>query len=527
MSLNVFARTIISTLLPANRHLSVLLILTLSACHAGESVDETGTTAARAALPNIVIFYVDDLGYGDVGSYGAIGVETPNIDRLAANGVRFTDAHSSAATCTPSRYSLLTGEHGFRRNAKILRGDAPLLIAIGKPTLPAMLKQAGYATAVVGKWHLGLGDGDLDWNAAIQPGPLEIGFDYAFLLPATGDRVPTVYVENHQVVDLDPADPIEVSYKHKVGDRPTGYENPELLRYKTDGQHNKTIVNGVSRIGYMAGGESALWVDEEFPDVFSAKAAAFIRANKDRPFFLFHSFHDIHVPRLPNPRFKDKSTMGPRGDAIAQTDWLVGALIAELEELGVADNTLVIFTSDNGPVLNDGYEDQAAELVGDHKPAGPFRGSKYSAFEGGTRVPTITYWPGTVMPGTSNALVSQLDIYASVARLVGVETGDDEATDSRDQLDVWLGNSDTGREYLIEESVGGLALRYRQWKYIPAKENPRPGTASKGIEVSFSTVAQLYDLGTDSGEQFNLAEENPELVSTLQLQLDRIVGDTY
>jgi len=500
--------------------LLALAIQALSACHAG-APDNADVP------PNIVIFYVDDLGYADVGSYGAVGVETPNIDRLAASGLRFTDAHSSAATCTPSRYSLLTGEHGFRRDARILRGDAPLLIPVGKPTLPAMLKQAGYATAVVGKWHLGLGNGDLDWNGEISPGPLEIGFDYAFLLPATGDRVPTVYVEDHQVVNLDSADPIEVSYKGKVGDRPTGYENPELLRLGADRQHSNTIVNGVSRIGHMSGGESALWVDEEFPDVFSAKAAAFIRANKDRPFFLFHSFHDIHVPRLPNPRFKDKSTMGPRGDAIAQTDWIVGALVKELEKLGIDNRTLLIFMSDNGPVLNDGYEDQAMELVGDHKPAGPFRGSKYSAYEGGTRVPTITYWPGTIVPGTSDALVSQLDVYASVARLVGVNPRAHEATDSRDQLDVWLGYSDDGREYLIEESVGGQSLRYGGWKYIPPKENPGPGTATKGVEGGFATVPQLYDLSTNIGEQFNVAGEHPELVNTLQFELDRITAETY
>ncbi len=273
--------------------------------------------------------------------------------------------------------------------------------------------------------------------------------------------------------------------------------------------------------------QSALWVDEEFPDVFSTKAAEFIRANKDRPFFLFHSFHDIHVPRLPNPRFKGKSTMGPRGDAIAQTDWIVGALFDELEVLGIADRTLLIFTSDNGPVLNDGYEDQAAELVGDHKPAGPFRGSKYSAFEGGTRVPTISYWPGTIKPGTSSAPVSQIDIYASIAELIGVQPNDGAATDSLNQLDAWLGLSDTGREYLIEESVGGRSLRYGKWKYIPPKENPRPGTATKGVEGGFSKVPQLYDLSADIGEQLNLAKENPELVDKLQLQLERIVSDTY
>jgi arylsulfatase A-like enzyme len=508
--------------------LSALVLQILSACHGSQPADSAvSVNEKNASLPNIVIFYVDDLGYGDVGSYGAVGVETPNIDRLAANGVRFTDAHSSAATCTPSRYSLLTGEHGFRRNAAILRGDAPLLIPVGKPTLPAMLKRAGYTTAVVGKWHLGLGDGELDWNGTIEPGPLEIGFDYAFLLPATGDRVPTVYVEDHKVVNLDPVDPITVSYKAKVGDRPTGYENPELLRFKADRQHSKTIVNGVSRIGHMAGGESALWVDEEFPDVFSARAAGFIRANRDRPFFLFHSFHDIHVPRLPHPRFKGMSTMGPRGDAIAQTDWIVGALIKELEALGIDDRTLLIFTSDNGPVLNDGYEDQAVELLGDHVPAGPLRGSKYSAYEAGTRVPTITYWPGTVLPGTSDALVSQIDIYASIARLVGLEPGDEEAGDSRDQLDVWLGHSKIGRDALVEESVGGLSLRHGSWKYIPPVDNPRPRTSTKGVEGGFAKVPQLYDLGADIGERLNLAGQQPEWVNSLHLRLEQIIADGY
>lgn len=508
--------------------LSVLFVLAASASHADTAVDPEDVVNGRLTRPpNIVIFYVDDLGYGDVGSYGAVGVETPNIDHLAANGVRFTDAHSSAATCTPSRYSLLTGEHGFRREARILKGDAPLLIPVDKPTLPTMLKNAGYVTGVVGKWHLGLGDGSLDWNGQIKPGPLEVGFDYAFLMPATGDRVPTVYVEDHQVVNLDPADPIEVSYKEKVGNRPTGYENPELLRYKTDRQHGKTIINGVSRIGHMAGGESALWVDEEFPDVFSSKAAAFIRANRNKPFFLFHSFHDIHVPRLPHPRFRGKSTMGLRGDAIAQTDWIVGALVAVLEELGISDRTLLIFTSDNGPVLNDGYEDQAVELLGDHRPAGPLRGSKYSAYEAGTRVPTIVHWPGSVKPGISDALASQLDIYASIAAMLELELDENAATDSRDQLAVWLGQSDTGREYLVEESVGGLSLRHGKWKYIPAMEKPRRGTNTKGVEVGFFTQPQLYDLDTDLGERVNLAAENPELVRSLHSEFERIVEGTY
>lgn len=512
------------------RLLLVFVIATVAACGSGSTGELPDTESARAGLPpNLVIFYVDDLGYGDVGSYGAIGVETPEIDRLAAEGVRFTDAHSSAATCTPSRYSLLTGEHGFRSQAEILPGDAPALIRPGKPTLPSMLKRAGYATAVVGKWHLGLGDGSVDWNAEVRPGPLEIGFDYSFLLPATGDRVPTVFLENHRVVDLDPSDPIEVSYKGKVGNRPTGYENPELLRVKADRQHSDTIVNGVSRIGHMAGGESAEWVDEEFPDVFTEKAVEFIRANKNQPFFLFHSFHDIHVPRLPNPRFEGKSTMGPRGDAIAQTDWIVGAFIDELERLGIAERTLVIFTSDNGPVLDDGYADQSVERLGDHKPWGPFRGGKYSAFEAGTRVPTIAWWPGTIAPGESDALMSQIDIYASAAGLAGIALGDGEAMDSLNLLNAWLGRSDTGREYLLEESVGTLSLRRHNWKYIvpfSGKELP-DWLDAKGIEGGFDPEPQLYDLAADIGEQNNLAPGNLERVKALQEAVERIVDSGY
>lgn len=513
------------------RRLNVLFLLFLGACGPtgdGEVAGESDT--ADTGKPNLVIFYIDDLGYGDVGSYGAVGVQTPNIDRLAANGVRFTDAHSTAATCTPSRYSLLTGEHGFRVEADILEGDAPLLIRPGKPTIAAMLKRAGYVTAVVGKWHLGLGDGEMNWNGDIGPGPLDIGFDYSFLLPATGDRVPSVYVENRAVVNLEAADPIEVSYKEKVGNRPTGYENPELLRFEADPQHSDTIVNGVSRIGHMGGGESALWVDEDFPDVFSAKAVQFIRDNKDQPFFLFHSFHDIHVPRLPNDRFEGKSSMGPRGDAIAQMDWMVGEVIKELEALGLTENTLVIFTSDNGPVLDDGYADQSVELIGDHKPSGPFRGGKYSAYEAGTRIPTVVYWPGTVAAATSDALLSQIDVYASVAELAGVKLDNGEAVDSRNHLEAWLGRTDEGREVLLEESVGTLSLRKDHWKYIsPFSGEDTLGWVAedKGIEGGFEMQPQLYDLNSDPGEQTNVAAEYPELVAGMQAEIDRIVADTY
>lgn len=489
------------------------------------SCDQKTTQTSEAPQPNIIIFYVDDLGYGDLSSYGATGVQTPNVDRLANQGVRFTDAHSPAATCTPSRYSLLTGEYAFRNDAKILPGDAPLLIDTAKMTLPKMLKKAGYRSAVVGKWHLGLGNGNINWNEKVSPGPLEIGFDYSFLLPATGDRVPSVYLENHHVVNLDPADPIQVSYNKKVGNRPTGVENPELLRYAADRQHSETIVNGISRIGYMAGGETALWKDEDFADILTQKANQFIANNKENPFFLYFTFHDIHVPRLPNERFLGKSEMGLRGDAIVQMDWMTGEVMKQLEKLGLDENTLVIFTSDNGPVLNDGYDDQAEELLGSHQPAGVYRGGKYSAFEAGTRVPFIAHWPGQIKPLESPALFTQVDLLASLSEIVDVELTTEEQADSENQLKALMGQDTVGRSIMLEEAFT-FALRKGQWKYIePVTANKAypAWLKNKDIEGGMDTIPQLYDLSKDPSEAVNLAADSPELLAELQHALQLIL----
>jgi len=473
--------------------------------------------------PNILIIYTDDVGYGDIGVQGAVGVKTPNIDKLAANGLRFTDAHCSAATCTPSRYSLLTGSYAFRNNAAILPGDAPLIIDPNKGTLPSMLQKAGYETGVVGKWHLGLGLGDVDWNTEVKPGPREVGFDYSFLIPATADRVPCVFLENQKVVGLEPDDPIEINYQHNIeGGYPTGVEHPELLTMKADLQHSCSIINGVSRIGYMKGGKNALWKDENFPIILTNKAKEFMGKNKNHPFFLYLAYSDIHVPRVPNPMFQGKSTMGRRGDVIAQDDWCVGQIMHALDSLGISENTLVIFSSDNGPVLDDGYDDKAAELLGNHKPWGPYKGGKYSAFEAGTRIPTIVYWKGVVQPGVSNALLTQVDLYASLAQLVNQKLGPGDAPDSFNMLDTWLGKSNQGRKVMLEEAFT-LSLRDGDWKYINPQEKATPDwLKNKDIPTGLSNEVQLYNLKTDPGEKNNVASKYPDKLKEMQQKLNDI-----
>ena len=489
------------------------------------SVFRLGSLSVMAQQkPNIVLIYADDLGYGDISCQGAINVRTPNIDRIAKEGLRFTNAHASSSTCTPSRYSLLTGEYAWRKTGTgIAPGDAALLIPTDRVTLPGVLQKAGYKTGVVGKWHLGLGPkGGPDWNADIKPGPLEIGFTYSFLLPATGDRVPCVYVENHRIVDLDPADPIQVSYKNPIGNEPTGKDHPELLKMKYSHGHDQTIVNGVSRIGYMSGGKSARWVDEEMADVLTGKVNRFIESSQGNPFFVYFSTHDIHVPRLPNSRFRDKSGMGPRGDAILQLDWCVGEVLKTLDRLDLAKNTLVILSSDNGPVVDDGYQDQAVEKLNGHKPAGPLRGGKYSAFDAGTRIPFIVRWPGHVKPGVSNALVSQVDLLASFAALTGQSLAKTEARDSFNTLDTFLGKSQKNRDYVIEHAIGGnLSLIRGNWKYIEPQEGVNV-MKEVNIETGNDLKQQLYDLKIDLGETKNMADQYPKIVSELSTLLKSI-----
>ncbi|MDN3202694.1 sulfatase-like hydrolase/transferase [Algoriphagus sediminis] len=476
-------------------------------------------------IPNVVLIYTDDLGYGDL-SFAGGKIPTPNIDKLFGEGINFTHAYSSAATCTPSRYSLLTGEYAWRSKGRgVARGNASALIDSGRQTLASVFKEAGFKTAVIGKWHLGLGGADgPDWNGVISPGPLDIGFDEAFLIPATGDRVPTVFVKNDRVLNLDPSDPITVSYGEKVGDWPTGKENPELLTTMYSHGHDQTIVNGVSRIGYMTGGKSALWRDEDISDRLVEESRKFISNSGNQPFFLYFSTHDIHVPRIAHERWQGRSGFGPRGDVILQLDEAVGMILNHLEKEKKLDSTLIIFTSDNGPVWDDGYVDLAFELIGDHDATGGLRGGKYSAFEAGTRVPFAVFGPGIPKGETQETIFSQIDLLASFASLLGQSTDVNSAPDSEDHHLVLLGKSEEGREGLVQEAISGV-LSYVSndgFKYIPPSNGAAIVPWGPKIETGFSEKPQLYTL-SDKREVENLADKMPEKRAELAKKLQAVI----
>lgn len=477
--------------------------------------------------PNVIIIMADDIGYGDLSCNGEPTIHTPNVERVANQGVRFTDAHSVAATSTPSRYSMLTGLYSWRRNdTGIARGDAGMIIRPEQYTIADMFRDNGYYTGAIGKWHLGLGDktGEQNWNEKITPNPDDIGFSYSYLMAATADRTPCVYVENGKVVNLDPNDPIYVSYEKNFEGEPTGRTHPELLTKMVPSHgHDQSIINGISRIGFMKGGKSALWTDEFIADSITTHAVQFIDQHKEHPFFLYLGTNDIHVPRVPHPQFVGKSGMGPRGDAILEFDWTVGKVMDALDKYGLTENTIVIVTSDNGPVVDDGYQDRAVELLGDHRPWGPFRGGKYSIFEGGTRVPLVFSWPKHTKKKVSKALVSQIDFFRSFAELIGTNIPQGGATDSQNHLNAFLGKSKKGRDYIVEQGWS-LGVSDGTWKYI------EPSNAGKfdrytNTELGNDSKPQLYKLGKDINEQKNLADKYPnkvkELADILQKERDK------
>jgi arylsulfatase A len=477
--------------------------------------------------PNIILIMADDLGYGDVSCYGG-RVPTPAIDRLAREGVRFTSGYASASTCTPTRFSLLTGTYAFRQKGTgIAPPNGPAIIKPGTETLPGILKRAGYATAVIGKWHLGLGDPAPDWNGELKPGPLDIGFDHALLLPTTNDRVPQTFVEGRRVKNLDPADPLWVGDKKPSEDHPTGITHRDTLKMDWSHGHNQTIHNGISRIGFYTGGAKARFRDEDLADTWVKESNRWLEANKDRPFFLYFASQDIHVPRIAHERFQGKTTLGPRGDCIVQLDWCVGELMKTLDRLGLAEKTLIVFCSDNGPVLDDGYKDFAVEKLGDHQPAGPYRGGKYSVWEGGTRTPFITRWPGRIQPAVSDEMVCTIDLAASLAALTGQTLADTACLDSLNVLDALLGKPGAkGRDHLLQQDNGGgnFGLRAGDWKLVRLeKRGKSEARVSKADHPLPAARHTLYQLSADPGERTDVSAAHPEVVQRLQAEMDRLI----
>ena len=511
----------------SRNYAGISLLASLAACNSAtaETVQKNSTQAPQK--PNVIVILADDLGYGDLKCYGAKNVETPHVDKLASEGIRFTNAHTVAATSTPSRYSLLTGEYAWRRpDTDIAAGDVKMIIRPEQYTMADMFKSAGYATAAIGKWHLGLGDktDGQDWNAPLPAALGDLGFDYHYIMAATADRVPCVFIENGKVANYDPSDPIEVSYTKNFPGEPTGKDNPELLyNLHPSNGHDMSIVNGISRIGFMKGGGKALWKDENIADSITVHAIDFIKQHKDEPFFMYFATNDVHVPRFPHDRFRGKNPMGLRGDAIAQFDWTVGQLMETLDQLELTENTLIILSSDNGPVVDDGYKDKAEELLNGHTPSGPWRGNKYSAFEGGTAVPVIVHWPQKIKKtGDSDVLMSQIDWLASLGALINARLPKGSAPDSYDRLGNLIGTDKTDRPWIVEQSMNHtLSVRTKDWKYIEPNDDPTTFMKAEKIETGNLNVPQLYEMEKVS-EQENVAEKYPEKVFELQTILRQV-----
>ena len=439
----------------------------------------------------------------------------------------FKQAYSPSSTCTPSRFSLLTGTHAFRNKISVLGPNGSLCVPTNELTLPKLFKKAGYSTAVIGKWHLGLGKGQIDWNGAIKPGPLEIGFDYSFILPSTNDRVPTVYLENHYVFNLNLSDPLYVSTKNNFSNLessvyPNGKKNREAMTYyKSTHGHNNSVINGIGRIGYMKGGESTIWDDELMADELVDRARKYITQNKDTPFFMFFSSQDIHVPRTPHPRFQGQSSLGYRGDAMVQLDWTTGQIMNILKEHGISDNTIVIFSSDNGPTYDDGYDDGTTikrfskEIDRGHDASGICSGGKYQIYEGGVRVPFIISWPNKIKPGISDAIINQIDLIASMSSLLEIQLNKGDAPDSRNILPAFLGKDNFGLPFTIIEAKHP-AIRYGKWKYIPKRNHGHERHVKKNTPA-------LYNLNTDPQENNNLIAEHLEVAERMKSMLTEIV----
>ena len=522
-------KTLSGAFLHAHRCAVALVLFTvamysfLSSSHGASTTDH----------PNIIVIMGDDVGYGDVSCNGAKTIETPHIDDLAARGQRFTSGYCSASTCTPTRYSFLTGTYAFRKKGTgIAPPNSPAIIQPSTPTIASLLKKAGYTTQVIGKWHLGLGDDTgPNWNGILKPGPLEIGFDHCFLLPTTNDRVPQVFVEDHRVKNLDPADPLWVGKKKPSPDHPTGITHRDSLKMDWSHGHNATIHNGISRIGFYTGGNAARFRDEDLADTWVEQSKAFIREqqNHSNPFFLFFAAHECHVPRIVHERFQGKSKLGPRGDAIVELDWCVGEITKTIAAEGLSEKTLIVFCSDNGPVLDDGYKDDAIEKNGLHRAGGPYSGGKYSVYEGGTRTPFITCWPGTISPGVSDEIVCTIDLATSLASLVKQPIPEDACLDSLNVLGALLGHKNAhGRDHLIQQDngqSGSYGLRAGNWKLV---RHDRKQARNLIVENTLTNTKvpqyQLFDLNSDPEEKHDLSTQFPQKLQELTARLADVIA---
>jgi arylsulfatase A-like enzyme len=479
-----------------------------------------------AESPNVIVIFVDDLGYGDLSCYGATHVETPHIDRLATEGRMFTDAHSASAVCTPSRYALLTGEYPFRQGDGGAWGPlshtSGLIIDTNKLTLGRLFQEEGYATACVGKWHLGFGQAPCDWNAPLRPGPLELGFDYYFGVPKVNSGIPYVYVENDRIVGWEPEDPL-VFRGSPISPTP---EYPEKTK------------NG------FAGAVKAheLYHDERTGTILTEKAIDWIQENKADPFFLYFATTNIHHPFTPAPQFQGTSDCGRYGDFIHELDWMVGQLLTTLDEEGLADDTLVVFTSDNGGMYNEGGKDAWAS---GHQMNGDLLGFKFGAWEGGHRIPFLVRWPGRVEPGTdSDQLISSIDLLGTMADMLDRELTTDQAVDSFNVMAAMTGEPDNPiRDHLIHapRDQKNLTLRQGEWVYIGAQGDGGQGLRDRGGPQAVAHTGsvnsdvgedgrikaeapqqQLYNLNDDPSQRTNVILQHPELADWMQTQLDEM-----
>lgn len=475
--------------------------------------------AAVPCRPNIVFILADDLGYGDVGCYGAEGVWTPHIDRVAAEGIRCTDVHSPSSVCTPSRYNLLTGRYCWRTWAKTgcIWWHDPILIDEGQTTLASMLQEQGYTTGLVGKWHLGFGRPDdpgfdpvlgLDPNGEIAPGPCEVGFDSFFGVPAIAQK-PHFYIRDRHVVGLSPEDPI-----HVVADPTPEWTVPFDQRPRSHNPNLETV-----------GGQDALYDHDQVTVDLTEEAVRYIEthAGDIQPFFLYFAVRNVHAPLIPAPEFRGTSECGAYGDFVHELDWSVGQVLQALDRAGIADDTLVVVTSDNGAT----QAHQPVAFVNNQglRSNGPFRGQKSEVYEGGHRVPFIARWPGVIPANTStDQTIALTDMLATFAALTGRPLGDEEGPDSFNVLPALLGTAGSAplRPGLVHDSMMHqmFAVRAGRWKLIIGRGGGGIGagwTGKPSIERfgSDEPPGQLYDLEADPSEQNNLYARCPDEVQLL------------